>query len=62
VCSVLREECEDVIAEALRRAPWLAPVSLVGERLPLLPGAKALRLTPYEHGTDGFFLAALERR
>jgi len=62
VCSVLREECEDVIAEALRRVPWLAPVPLVGERVPLLSGATAFRLTPYEHGTDGFFLAALERR
>jgi 16S rRNA (cytosine967-C5)-methyltransferase len=62
VCSLLREECEDVIDRALARAPWLASAKLCGERVPLLSGVTSLRLTPHEHGTDGFFVAALERR
>jgi 16S rRNA (cytosine967-C5)-methyltransferase len=62
VCSLLREEAEDVIAAALAGAPWLAEAKLSGEWAPLLSGVTALRLTPHEHGTDGFFVAALERR
>jgi 16S rRNA (cytosine967-C5)-methyltransferase len=62
VCSLLREECEDVVAEALARAPWLSEAPLSGESVALLSGLTALRLTPHEHGTDGFFLAALRRR
>jgi 16S rRNA (cytosine967-C5)-methyltransferase len=62
VCSLVREECEDVVAAALARAPWLAEATLSGEGVPLLSGATAVRLTPHEHGTDGFFLAALQRR
>ncbi|HMI86954.1 MAG TPA: transcription antitermination factor NusB [Polyangiaceae bacterium] len=61
VCSLLREECEDVVAEALARAPWLSEAPLSGESVALLSGLTALRLTPHEHGTDGFFLAALRR-
>jgi 16S rRNA (cytosine967-C5)-methyltransferase len=61
VCSLLREEAEDVIAETLRRAPWLGEATLSGEWAPALTGAKSLRLTPHEHGTDGYFLAALQR-
>ena len=62
VCSLLREECEDVIAEARRRAPWLEEANLSAEWVPALANAKTMRLTPHEHGTDGYFLAALQRR
>jgi 16S rRNA (cytosine967-C5)-methyltransferase len=62
VCSLLREECEDVIAQALVRAPWLGETALSDAWVPSLSGASALRLMPQEHGTDGYFLAALQRR
>ena len=62
VCSLLREEGEDVIAEALARAPWLGEATLSGDWVPALSGATVIRLTPHEHGTDGYFLAALRRR
>jgi 16S rRNA (cytosine967-C5)-methyltransferase len=62
VCSVLDEESTDVVArflaeeDAFERAP-------VGE--PGLPGfstgESALRLTPGEHGTDGYHLVRLRR-
>jgi 16S rRNA (cytosine967-C5)-methyltransferase len=62
VCSVLREECEDVVAALaaddggpvrLEPAPFDAPelAALLGDRT-------ALRLLPHEHGTDGYFLAS----
>jgi 16S rRNA (cytosine967-C5)-methyltransferase len=60
VCSVLREECEDVVERALVRAPWLARAPFAGEPARKLAGdADALRLLPHEHGTDGYFLASL---
>jgi 16S rRNA (cytosine967-C5)-methyltransferase len=62
VCSVLREECEDVIAAVLARAPWLEPSTLCDRFVPALGGIHALRLLPNVHGTDGYFLAALQRR
>jgi 16S rRNA (cytosine967-C5)-methyltransferase len=59
VCSVLREEAEEVVdaflaAGGFERAPFDAD-------LPILAGAEALRLLPQEHGTDGYFLASLRR-
>jgi 16S rRNA (cytosine967-C5)-methyltransferase len=63
VCSVLREECEDVIDRALAGAPWLTSAPFAGEPARKLAGdAHVLRLTPQEHGTDGYFLASLQRR
>jgi 16S rRNA (cytosine967-C5)-methyltransferase len=63
VCSVLREECEDVIERAIARAPWLTPAPFAGEPARKLAGdAHLLRLTPHQHGTDGYFLASLARR
>jgi len=62
VCSVLREECEDVIDEVLARAPWLARSALSDRFVPTLASVHAIRLTPQEHGTDGYFVAALVRR
>jgi 16S rRNA (cytosine967-C5)-methyltransferase len=61
VCSVLREEAEDVLEGAgalgLEPAPFdaEAAVSVAGE------GATSLRLLPHEHGTDGYFVASLRR-
>jgi 16S rRNA (cytosine967-C5)-methyltransferase len=65
VCSVLREEGEDVIAKlvgehdglTLTAAPFDGEVgrSLAGE-------ASALRVLPHVHGTDGYFVASLTVR
>ncbi|CAN5739795.1 hypothetical protein BH11MYX4_BH11MYX4_27990 [soil metagenome] len=62
VCSVLREEAEDVIAGAeelgLTPAPFDAPLP------PLVApaGATSFRLLPHEHGTDGYFVASFVRK
>ncbi len=63
VCSILREEAEDVLSDALSSAnlepaPFDAPaaIALAGDR------ATTLRLLPHEHGTDGYFVASLVRR
>ena len=62
VCSVLREEAEDVLADVaasagLEPAPFESPAvaAVAGERT-------TLRLLPHEHGTDGYFVASLRRR
>lgn len=62
VCSVLREEAEDVLADVaaasgLEPAPFDAPAAVVvaGD------GATTLRLLPHEHGTDGYFVASFRR-
>jgi 16S rRNA (cytosine967-C5)-methyltransferase len=61
VCSVLREEAEDVIADAgrlgLEPAPFDASIAAV-----VAPaGAASFRLLPHEHGTDGYFVASFVR-
>jgi 16S rRNA (cytosine967-C5)-methyltransferase len=62
VCSVLREEAEDVVAAltteagpglVLEPAPFDSPV--VAE---LSSGATSMRLLPHAHGTDGYFIAS----
>lgn len=63
VCSVLREEGEDVVegvaaAAGLEPAPFDAPAAIAVAG----PGASTVRLSPYEHGTDGYFIASLVRR
>lgn len=60
VCSVLRQECEDVVErvrDLLQPAPFDAP------ELPrdLIEGQTALRLLPGRHGTDGYFMACFRR-
>jgi 16S rRNA (cytosine967-C5)-methyltransferase len=62
VCSVLKAECEDVLARLLETEP-LEPLPLKGT-LPeeLVAENHTLRLLPNKHGTDGFFLAAFRRR
>ena len=66
-CSLLAEEDEDQVARFLAAAPEfrLLPIAAVwravlGSRCPA-PG-ETLRLTPARHGTDGFFVAVLERQ
>jgi 16S rRNA (cytosine967-C5)-methyltransferase len=62
VCSVLREEAEDVVQDVetmgLARVPFDAPIAtrIGGE------GAASFRLLPHEHATDGYFIASFERR
>lgn len=61
VCSVLREEAEEVVADAekmgLSPVPFDAPIAtrIAGE------GATSFRLLPHEHGTDGYFAASFVR-
>jgi 16S rRNA (cytosine967-C5)-methyltransferase len=58
VCSVLEQECEEVLANV---SDTYRSVSF-GAALPMLAGRSTFRLLPNEHGTDGFFLAYLEVR
>ena len=68
-CSLLLAENEAQIAEflaarpdfrALPIAPLLADV-VPADRLAVTAAATSLLLTPAEHGTDGFFIAVMER-
>lgn len=62
VCSVLREEAEEVVAGAeelgLRAAPFDAAIP--ARVAPA--GATSFRLLPHEHGTDGYFVASFVRK
>ena len=63
VCSVLREEGEEVILALLRDAPDLEPALFDSAAARALAGdAATLRLSPITHGTDGYFIASLARR
>lgn len=64
-CSLLREENEGVVERFLAASPSFAHVdpAAQAERLGL-PDALSdsmIRLLPHRHGTDGFFLAPLQR-
>lgn len=61
VCSVLREECEDLVG---RVSDVLEPVPFDTLELPsvLRPDSTELRLLPLCHGTDGYFVASFVRR
>ncbi len=63
VCSVLREEAEDVIAQAeewgLVPAPFDASIASVVA--PNGACATSFRLLPQQHGTDGYFVASFVR-
>lgn len=70
-CSVLREENEAVVEDFLLNSAGFAPAPVAAvwaETVGAMGGgpcpsdAPFLRLTPHEHGTDGFFVAVLERR
>jgi 16S rRNA (cytosine967-C5)-methyltransferase len=64
VCSVLREEAEDVVERALAEVPALMLAHFDGEPAATLAGAgqSMLRLLPHVHGTDGYFLASLQKK
>jgi len=63
VCSVLREEGEDVLAAVLRAHPLLEPAPFdVPEVRALAQDAPTFRLLPHVHGTDGYFVARLRSR
>jgi 16S rRNA (cytosine967-C5)-methyltransferase len=60
-CSVEKEENEDVVEEFLRRKEHFRQIPLrVGSLLATASGA--LRSWPQRDGTDGFFVAAFEKR
>ena len=61
VCSVLRQECEDVVERVL---DLLEPATFDAPELPaeLVAGKSELRLLPGLHGTDGYFMACFRRR
>ncbi|HXN33353.1 MAG TPA: transcription antitermination factor NusB [Polyangiaceae bacterium] len=63
VCSVLREEAEDVVDALIRACPdlELAPFEALEIRA-LFGEAPFFRLLPQVHGTDGYFVARLRRR
>ena len=60
VCSVLREEAEDVVAAfaeaGLEPAPFGSDAAMKAAN-----GAGAVRLLPYIHGTDGYFVASFRK-
>jgi 16S rRNA (cytosine967-C5)-methyltransferase len=63
VCSVLREEGEDVVGALLEARPELERAAFDAPEARTLAGdASELRLLPHVHGTDGYFLACLRRR
>jgi 16S rRNA (cytosine967-C5)-methyltransferase len=63
VCSVLGEEAEDVIASAVAQMPSLAPAPFPEGPARVLAGNRtSLRLLPQVHGTDGYFIACLQRQ
>jgi 16S rRNA (cytosine967-C5)-methyltransferase len=62
VCSVLREEAEEVMERAVAQMPSLSPAPFPeGPVRDLAGGATSLRLLPHVHGTDGYFIACLRR-
>ena len=63
VCSVLREEAEDVVDALVRACPELEPAAF--EAAPvraIFRDAPSFRLLPHVHGTDGYFVANFVRR
>ena len=66
-CSINRRENEDVRASFLAEYPEFVPVppiEMLGAERAAALGARAedVQLLPHRHGTDGFYLAALDRR
>lgn len=69
-CSILPSENEDRIAQFIAERPDFCahPIVEIWEKLlpdlsyPGESGSTSLRLTPADHGTDGFFVAVLGRR
>lgn len=69
-CSILPSENEERVTQFLSDRPdfFAHPLSEVWEKVlpstpfPGKPGSIGLRLTPADHGTDGFFVAVLGRK
>lgn len=65
-CSFLPDENEHIVTEFLTSHPdfKLVPASAVVARLklPIKDMGEYFRLSPQQHGTDGFFAAVMERR
>ena len=59
-CTVNRAENEEVAGRFLREHPEFAPAEII------LPGGRSaaghITLLPEDFGSDGFFIAAFERR
>jgi 16S rRNA (cytosine967-C5)-methyltransferase len=64
VCSVLREEAEDVVAAFLAARADFAPAPFDAPAAQALAGdgGSSARLLPHVHGTDGYFVASFLRR
>jgi 16S rRNA (cytosine967-C5)-methyltransferase len=63
VCSVLREESDDVVAALAQARPELEPAAFDAPEARAVAGdAPRFRLLPQAHGTDGYFVACLRRR
>ncbi|MCL2449036.1 MAG: Sun protein [Polyangiaceae bacterium] len=63
VCSVLREESEDVVDAVLRARPELEPAPFdAPEALAIAGVSSSFRLLPHVHATDGYFVARLRSR
>ncbi|HEY2048237.1 MAG TPA: RsmB/NOP family class I SAM-dependent RNA methyltransferase [Caulobacteraceae bacterium] len=60
-CSLFAEENEDRLDLFLSRFPAFSPVSVELPAMAPPNSAGRLRLTPLSHGTDGFFVAVLQR-
>jgi 16S rRNA (cytosine967-C5)-methyltransferase len=59
-CSINRAENEDVRAAFLAAHPDFKPARALPESIGLGTGSE-IQLLPHRHGTDGFYIAALER-
>jgi 16S rRNA (cytosine967-C5)-methyltransferase len=60
-CSLFAEENEDRVAAFLARTPGFAVIPAAGVADEFLTGEGYLRLTPRSAGTDGFFVAVIQR-
>lgn len=65
-CTLEREENEEQVAAFLARHPDFVPDETAAGRLPAVRSSFAapgiLRIFPQDHGSDGFFIAALRKR
>ena len=62
VCSVLREEAEEVIDALVRARPGLEPAAFEAPEARAICGnLPYFRLLPHVQGTDGYFVASLRR-
>lgn len=63
VCSILKDECEDVVAGFLEQNPKFESQPFSGDFVrKISKDAATLRLLPSVHGTEGYFLASFRSR